>query len=79
MCNCHDDDRVIVPAIKQTVRKPVKQAAANSWADLLIEFRKRDGQTHRPVEFIQKTVAQADNLGFIPREGFVKLQLRGGK
>ena len=72
-------DHVVVLAVQQTVRRPVEQATANSWADLLIKFRKRDGQTHRPVEFIQKTVAQADNLGFVPREGFVKFQLRGGE
>ena len=74
-----NDDHLVIHAINQTVRKTVEQATANSGVDLLIERRECGGQAHRPVEFIQKTVAQSDNLGFVPREGFIELQLRGRK
>ena len=73
----HNDDHSVIHAIHQAVRKTVQQTAANSGIDLLIECRERGDQAHRPVELIQKTIAQPDNLGFVSRKRLIKLLLRG--
>lgn len=72
----HNDDYPVIHAISQAIRKTVEQAAAQARVDLLVELGERDDQVRCPVELIKKTVAEPDNLGFVPRECFVKLQLR---
>lgn len=74
-----NDDHPVIHAIHQAVRRTVEQAAANPGVNQLIEFGKRGDQTYRPIELIQKTEAEPDNLGFVPCKGFIKLLSRGSK
>lgn len=79
MCHREYNDRFLVQAVDQAIRKAGYQATTHTWFDLRAGQRKSQGAPDCPVYFIEKLRPQPCRLFIVPGDRVVKFLLGQGK